>query len=678
MIQAEQLCVKVDSPIISPSAHNFRPTCWPPPPDFPVVVDGSGRIVSRYSDPIWNVSCWAGRPTVINFGDGPKPKGNSSRSLTPSNAGLLRCIVCWWLYAEKGLYGISAYIGRFDALRPVFFLCNDRGILASDLHRYPLVQDELPGVLIPSSASKALALLHSLYEAREDLGFMLLDREGLRRLEAALPTYENRQTPYIPPRIWNYQATRLREFLEEFLAHRDEIEQCYRFCIEAYAQNYGSVPAACEPHKDVSRCPFLPSSRALTGARYVGSFGEVAEQFGVSQLLERWCGSLDRRTAVRVLTSYLDSVGDVAVTYLMSFSLMRMAEAGALRADCLQVEQDETFGPIYLLRGETTKTVQDDDARWVTSASTGIAVEAASAAVRLRLTTAKANPATEITEDEERNPYLLIRSYEPWSSTVRRGADPSPFKREPHNYETNLGAVPNLFDPEQLRITESDLKVARLITPSLDPDRFAVGKIWPLANHQLRRTGAVNMQASGLVSDSSAQYQLKHATRARSLYYGQGRSRLRLNDSARDEIIRTMYEVMSKEIAHLFTDRFVSPLGEDHKLRKLQLIDPEDSRKLTKATRAGRISYRETLLGGCMKRGSCPFGGIDNIIHCGGGDAGTPCADALYDRAKTAKIVKLAELIAANLREAPENSPLRESLEAQQRSVTNALNVLAA
>jgi hypothetical protein len=48
-----------------------------------------------------------------------------------------------------------------------------------------------------------------------------------------------------------------------------------------------------------------------------------------------------------------------------------------------------------------------------------------------------------------------------------------------------------------------------------------------------------------------------------------------------------MYEVMSKEIAHLFTDRFVSPLGEDHKLRKLQLIDPEDSKKLTKAAKRG-------------------------------------------------------------------------------------------
>jgi len=116
----------------------------------------------------------------------------------------------------------------------------------------------------------------------------------------------------------------------------------------------------------------------------------------------------------------------------------------------------------------------------------------------------------------------------------------------------------------------------------------------------------------------------------------------------------------------------------DHKLRKLQLIDPKDSTKLTEAAKAGRVSYRETLLGGCMKRGSCPFGGIDNISHCGGGDTGTPCADALYDRAKTSRIVKLAELISARLGEVPESSPLRESLEAQQRSVKNALKIIAA
>jgi hypothetical protein len=424
----------------------------------------------------------------------------------------------------------------------------------------------------------------------------------------------------------------LRAFLDDFFEHREQIERCYRFCIDAYTRNYGSLAAACKSHKDTSRTPCRRTGVAPPGASYVGSFLEVAQRFGIRELLERWCGSLDRRAAIRVFATYLDSVGDVAVTYLMNFSLMRMDEAGALRADCLRVEHDEKFGPIFLLCGETTKTVEDNDARWVTSGSARIAVESASMVARLRLPTAKANPATDISEDEDRNPYLLVRAYEPWSSTVHGAADPLPLKREPSNYETNLGGLPNLFDPDQLRITDHDLQIARLITPSLDPDRFAIGKVWPLANHQLRRTGAVNMQASGIVSDASVQYQLKHASRACTLYYGQGRSRVRLNDSARVEFIRTMYEVMSKEISALFTDRFVSPLGEDHKLRKLQLVDPTDSKKLVQAAKAGRISYRETLLGGCMKRGSCSFGGVDNVIHCGGGDTGTPCAVALYER----------------------------------------------
>ncbi|MEX3937270.1 hypothetical protein AB4Y32_37005 [Paraburkholderia phymatum] len=76
-----------------------------------------------------------------------------------------------------------------------------------------------------------------------------------------------------------------------------------------------------------------------------------------------------------------------------------------------------------------------------------------------------------------------------------------------------------------LRITQQDRDLARLVTPTLDSGRFAVGKVWPLAWHQLRRTGTVNMQASGLVSDASLQFQLKHVSRAMSLYYGRGYAR---------------------------------------------------------------------------------------------------------------------------------------------------------
>ncbi|MCW1936866.1 hypothetical protein OMD46_12070 [Pseudomonas sp. MDMC_285] len=120
--------------------------------------------------------------------------------------------------------------------------------------------------------------------------------------------------------------------------------------------------------------------------------------------------------------------------------------------------------------------------------------------------------------DDPAKRYLLDYCLEPWGTKltkINRTIRPSI-----PSYAHVLQWFDKLFDPEQLRITPEDFALARLVTPTLT-DEFAVGKIWPLAWHQLRRTGAVNMQASGLVSDASLQFQLKHVARAMSLYYGQ-------------------------------------------------------------------------------------------------------------------------------------------------------------
>jgi hypothetical protein len=668
MIKPAQLSLKVLYPAITPFSANFRPRSWPPPANFPIVINDEGRVISRYADPVWDMTCWNGGQTLrILFGDGP----TSRLVLDHANAGLLRQLVAWWLYAEQGSYHAAAYQRRAEILRPIFKLCSERGIAASDLSRFPMIQAELPSRLPASSAEKALAMLHAIYEAKHKLGFTILDRQGLRHLEASLPLYANRQTPYIPPRIWNYQVTRLCSLLNDHRAHHTRIESLYLFCLDAYIQYFGSAASS---YRKARRSHTSPFSIGCSPSRYLGAFATHAEKHGVSELLHRWCASDWPRNGVRALSIYLDGVAAASISYLTNFSLMRIEEACSLRADCLLTEKDEQFGPIYILAGETTKTIRDDDARWITSRSACLAVEVGAAVARMRMTATRQNPGMKVTKSEEKNPYLFLRGYEPWASA--RYLHNTSTRRAAHSYEANLRGVPQIFDSEQLRITREDLNLARLINPSLDPERFAIGKIWPFANHQLRRTGAVNMQASGLVSDASLQYQLKHVSRASSLYYAQGRSRLRLNDAAQQEFVRTMYEILSKEITQLFTDRYVSPLGEAHKREKLKIVNPKDSKKLMAAAKAGRISYRETLLGGCLKRGPCPFGGIDNIVRCGGGDTGTPCANALYDREKRTRITQLGELIAAKLKDTTSDSPLRGSLLAQQRSVENALDAL--
>ncbi|UUZ71105.1 hypothetical protein LP415_18275 [Polaromonas sp. P1(28)-8] len=87
--------------------------------------------------------------------------------------------------------------------------------------------------------------MHELYEHRHLLGFVLLDKEGLRHLARALPESKNHeQRAYIPPRIWSYQVTQLKRCLDDYLKHQEQIENCYQFCLDAYAHNAGTLEKA--------------------------------------------------------------------------------------------------------------------------------------------------------------------------------------------------------------------------------------------------------------------------------------------------------------------------------------------------------------------------------------------------------------------------------------------------
>lgn len=680
-VNIAHLGLGIDSQLVTPTASNYRPPSWPPPNDFPIVIDESGKVVSRYGDSKWKFWPWALKSITLGFGDGHQRAGASC--ISPRNADLLRQVAAWWMYGPQAVREPASLKLRFGIIRSLFVLCSRENIEASDISRFPQVADKLPGECRASQMGYFLRLLHTLYEQRDQIGFVLLDREGLSRFEAASPAYVRRQTPYIPSRIWAYQVNRLRAFLDDYQVHRQAIEECYRFCLDSYAHNAGSLTAACRDGLDRSRNPFIVNdvlTGARTGAVFHGPFSETARRFGIEDLLKRWVLSADesngdRRYGIRALSTYFSMAGYVGMAYLLNFSMMRIEEGWSLRADCLEVEHDERFGPIYLLRGPTTKTIQDSDARWVVSPSAQIAVEVMSSVAGLRMIAAEANPDVPTSSEHVRNPYLVVRAYEPWTQTQ---ASCSPMDVRPQFVYYSQFSInwPNLFEEKELMITDEDLRIARLITPTLDAKTFRVGNVWPLAYHQLRRTGTVNMQGSGLVSDASLQYQLKHASRAMSLYYGQGYSRVRLSETAKNEYIRTMYEVIGKQISQLFSNRFVSPHGAKRKDQILEPVDPKDSKRLVAAAKEGKVSWRETLLGGCTKIGPCEYGGVDNIARCGGGDGKAPCVDALFDREKAPAMQQLKRVIECRLVEASEPSPYRASLEAQQRAVDNALNVI--
>lgn len=103
---AELPGLQIESSIITTDAENFRLSSWPPSAEFPVVIDATGNVVSRYGDVRWDLSPWADHTLTIHFGDGP----GQGRRINPENALLLRKVVAWWLWGAGAVRSAGSLV----------------------------------------------------------------------------------------------------------------------------------------------------------------------------------------------------------------------------------------------------------------------------------------------------------------------------------------------------------------------------------------------------------------------------------------------------------------------------------------------------------------------------------------------------------------------------------------
>ena len=666
----------------TPAAQNnlcVTPPSWPPPLDWIVSLDRDGNSRSEWGAPIWDFTAWAGYSFKLHFAKTPRRRGSK---LGQQNQHLLRMCATWLIWGPQGNMSWRTLRTRFGVLRRVVLLCEHSGIVASDLVRFPRVQRLIIDVVAGKEERKVLLVIFDrLYRARESLGFVLVDEAGIRRLaeEFAAANHDDiEQTAYIPSRIWTYQVTRLRECLDDFLAHRQAVENCFDFCLAAYVKNYGSLAAAVATRRNGTGInPFTDPGHKTgkrTGREYHGRFEDTAKRFGVDVLFRKWAETAGGVLNITQFSTYLSLVQHAGLAYIGNFTLQRSAEFADLRSDCLIWEEDPSFGRIPTICGETTKTDPDSDARWPTSPSVDVAVEALTLVAGMRVRCALESAEAGWTEYDVSNPFLYTHAYEPWSTS--QGEKPYSVRPNLARYTAVVERFPRLFDPEKLRITQEDLNTARLFTPNLDKaGSFAVGKIWPLAYHQLRRTGAINMFASGILSDSSIQVIMKHLTLLQTRYYGRNFSRLRLNQEWEDMTVAARYEVMAKQMESITEERYVSPYGEERKQQiVLDLIGEKDFERLDKEGIKGNVSFRAIRLGGCTNREHCEYGGIESISRCTGGDGDKPCPQVIYDKRKRPSAERQLESVVKKLNNAEADSPRAQALQAEAQGLRNFLH----
>src|SRR5690606_22165119 len=115
-------------------------------------------------------------------------------------------------------------------------------------------------------------------------------------------------------------------------------------------------------------------------------------------------------------SSYLTLVSNVGMAYILNFSLMRGSEGARLRSNCYDIERDQIGQEVHILKGVTSKTIADNDARWIVSPTTEIAITAMKSVAMLRLKAAKENPYLNLTKEDIENPLLQSFPHEPWSA----------------------------------------------------------------------------------------------------------------------------------------------------------------------------------------------------------------------------------------------------------------------
>ncbi|MEJ6818052.1 hypothetical protein PseuLF5_13705 [Pseudomonas sp. LF-5] len=247
--------------VATPYTQNYKLNSWPPGDDFPIVIDRNGKVVSRFSDSVWKLWPWCDKTLILNFLD--EPHRNRPASISKENGNILRLVAVWLIYGPDPVRCAASLVRKITSIKGLFRIASREKILITELSKYPKVIETCAKELPSRYGASSIYLLHNLHHDSVSVGFTIMDEMAIRKFSSLIPSFLDSQTAYIPPRIWDYQATRLEEFISDFLAHKHLLKECFNFCLNAYIEYYGSIEAACTSGKRGTRIssPFSPKNQ---------------------------------------------------------------------------------------------------------------------------------------------------------------------------------------------------------------------------------------------------------------------------------------------------------------------------------------------------------------------------------------------------------------------------------
>ncbi len=600
------------------------------PADMPVSYNTAGCVVSRFGDISWNLSSMSTDGTSVKTlyfyrADGATVSG-LSWLIREQHKALM------WLHMDAGK--TRAWVTLLHTNLALAAWCekaSEKGVDLYTLLTNPEWITEGSKQLNRAYVDQTSAALKTLWRHRQQLGApadiqLQTLRKALNKEAKSRP--ETQQTPLIPSRLYCAILAGLTDRMSL-------IERELDVLLDAYAQNRAasrdSAKCSSSSEREVFRAEALAdTAERMKGLGYEPSPGRALEQFVAGRLAEHQL-------------SLMLVVG--------AYSGMRVGEASILPLENVLVDFEHLGSKHYELQGFTHKLHKGvkRPTTWVTS-------DQGARAVLLAQRIARAIRQQHSEPPKAGQQALLF----PSATNPYRSMSDSAFQRSLTILRGDICPVIEQSDIDELDRLEMARGWAR--------DDIVVGKRWPLAFHQLRRSLAVYAHRSGMVSLPALKAQLQHITQEMSAYYSDGFSRAvnlvfdKTHFSHEWKAAKAESSYFAYAFGVLFSDDDLLGQGAQRMANTVESRSRQDTLRLFEEN---KLAYRETPLGGCVSTEACKTDPLEPIpYHC----LETNCVNQVVFGKRLEHVIRFQEVAVATLARADAGS-VEHRLEARHLEV---------
>ena len=543
----------------------------------------SSDVASRFADDIWDMSHMATDRTstqTLRFYKADEADVSEAALLIRQQQKALM-----WLHMDVGKIRAWVTIKATNlALTQWCAWAEDKGVDLFTLLSDPQAVAEHSQDMNASYVRLTSSPIQTLWRHREQLGARMdMQLQELRKAVARVTSSreDSRQTPLIPSRVYLAILVALDREMDRIEAELDTL-------LAAYA----TVRTVSREAQQV----LTPNQRTTHRAKQLKGLGGVAQDMMALGYNQKPYSGLDKFIAGRIRQHQM-----TLMLTVVAYTGMRKSEVLILPLEACLGEFEFLGSTHYEVQGSTHKLNKGvkREAGWVTSHQGVRAIRLAQRIGRVMLQ----HHDTPVKEGQQA--LLFASTGNPYKKKLGRTFSDA-------ITDARARLCPEINDQDMVELDRLEME------RGWAKDGIEVGKRWPLAMHQLRRSLAVYAHRSGMVSLPALKAQLQHISQEMSAYYAS-------NFSAATNLVFDAKHIATEwGAAKAESSYFAYALGllfaDDELLgqgvtRMSDVVDRRTREETLSLFAQGKVAYRETVLGGCISTEACKTDPLEPIPY---------------------------------------------------------------